>query len=397
MDRGVVADSDKMLRHGLFEITVTSLGIGALPEYDDPNPAKELAGLRGPAVVKYIEATAGTGFFLDLTMNPELRFELEHDHCVAFKLEADGRKVSTRSVQMKYIGAQGHKARISGRRYLDEEGKWQQQDLIFGALNLVEARDGQGPEAEGIDTIGKLSGTVWRRKRIETAEDRRSDEPAFPNSQSEISESTLKGQTQDLRTTLTKPVEIKHRNIHASRNIDKQPLLTVIFKYRTKHGLQSGGVIEFEGLPAQSTPRNHQSNVSGVTTSKDLQPSEDTAPRVAVKLEPDARNPLKRKHESEEALVARESANVSSQSYLQESFKKMRREIEEFAINGISSPKRLENQKTGILRKLDFLQGEMLAKGSEDSDGDPDIKDEPTSSGGPATTSNIMQISDDED
>ncbi|KPI44201.1 uncharacterized protein AB675_6413 [Cyphellophora attinorum] len=231
-----------MVRHGLFDVTVNSPGLGALQEYDDPNPGLSLKDVKGPAVVKHIEAVAGAEF--SVSVKVEAGFVYEECDAVSFRLEADGERVRSKFMLQNKWGSRGYSREMLGRRIVREDSSQAIQKLHFASLSLVELSDA-GLSDQTSAGLGSLRLTVDRRRMgLLKKTPATMTTPAAMDGIESVSETTIKGRHVDLKTTFGAVLPPKNFDRWSAAVVGNESLLTVVLKYRTKKGLQHEGIIE---------------------------------------------------------------------------------------------------------------------------------------------------------
>lgn len=381
-----------MVRHGPFEIKVTSPGISDLPEYDDPNPAPDLQGIKGPAIVKYIEAVGGAGF--EVKYRVHAGFELDEAHCVCFRLSIDGQCFD--SVVMEsgdYTRSNSSWAQcVDGYEFLSEKSSHLQK-FQFGALSVEEASEMNSVSITQAHKIGTVRVQLQRGRCFGAHKkgDLRNLMEPTTEVHSKISESAIKGLATDLKTKLAEPVENKRSTWLDVRGISEDPILTVILKYRSHAALIKGGVLsEPHASNGRSTNGSSSKGSANALTESDNVAAGSGG--VLVRGQKQEAPTKKRKHNR-----LTDDDDETDRAYLKETFKKVRQDMEAIIADKLASPRKLERQKIALFRKFDSLQDEVLGVASDD---DEDSSDQKAVAGvkikKESTGDDVMEISDDD-
>ena len=89
-----------MVRLGDFEVTVVSPGIRTLPEFVDPDAVDIMEKIKGPGMVRYLQATSNTMFSLELRIFSRHRIEADSDIVIYVSRDGDRRRLADIIVMM---------------------------------------------------------------------------------------------------------------------------------------------------------------------------------------------------------------------------------------------------------------------------------------------------------
>jgi hypothetical protein len=388
-----------MVRYGLFNVTVNSPIVGTLQEYDDPNPALALKDIEGPAVVKYVEAVDGAEFSVNIKVDAGVKFE--ECNAMSFDLTADGHWI--RAPLMQHGSAsQGWKRVIEGHIHKNE-GQSYVQKLRFGSLDVVDNAEtaSNDPPAPAMGIL-QLAVTRCQVTSRATRLKSRATKEATLDDVKTVSETTLKGQHMDLKATLDAAIPVKNATYYDTEPVGNEPILTVIFKYRTKKGLEHEGVIEREHsvdsprTMADSLRTSSSPDQAGVDHKVKQEQHNDSQEARKIKQEERQGPGRKRKRSASNAGEGTGSGDIKDRGFLTEMIKKIRHDVEALNTDNTSTPRKLEKQKATLMRKIDTLKDEVLGDMSDEED-HIDALIKKRSSKKKQDIRNAMEISDDDD
>lgn len=356
-----------MVRHDLLEATVLSGGPEPLVEYEDPEDQKTqtrlrmMKKLRGEAVVRYIEAQARAECVVEFKLHPGYVFR--KCNALSVRLYADGEYIDGVLVQ-KRTGAQaGFSHQIRGRDFKGKNNKWQTQSLHFGDLSVID-RDRPCDEAE-FETwaeAGMLRVGVYQVKVKRVVKAAKST--ANQSTEQDVPEEALKGRAADLKTEFADASPTGARRTRRTEQVDPLPLVTFVFKYQSREGLYRDHVIE--RTPSSPAAMHDVHAVIKDEPMELLQTQGDGELHSQDAKLGNGAQAVSRQSNASDEKDDIQSSEATAATYLRQTFRKIRRDIEAFGSEPGMAPKKLIKHKAAIRRKIETLQDEVLCDDSDD-------------------------------
>lgn len=386
-----------MVRHELFEVNISSPDGDPLTEYDDPDEEKEVAKIAGPVVIKYVEAVAGEAFVIDFKFYPGV--VIQANDTISFDTFADGDLLDgTFAIpeRVKDDGSSSHC--VDTREFRDEAGNWQKQKFRFGVLNAVE-HDLDQPNCSSLDEMGTIKIVIKHVHVYGESSVYGVSDVAARGMALDVPETALKGRTADLRFGFEAPTQTNARKICRIGFVGDLPLVTMIFKYRSRDALQREGIIERSPSPVPLLQRDPAELNNNELRERLAQVEAKEAARAQhIKKEQVENNNLKRKQPSADNGSARKIKAAADPVYVAGSIAKVCREIGRFGKESHGTPRKLEKQRAALLRDMEALRTELLGDDSEESeDEESDVTVVEDDHRAKSARKDVLEISDDDE
>jgi hypothetical protein len=379
-----------MVRLGDFEVVVATQH-GPLPEFDDPDPAGILEGVKGPAIVKYLQAEANTEFELDFKIHPGDLNKRKCDFVFQTYREDDARYLNGAMALSEKRTLNGWQRTVEGSTSTSAEGP-KLQRFRFGSLYLDQTKWCE-LRPNGSSRVGSLRVEVWEIKTIRQAKGNRRGLPGSLT----YSETQLKGRAIDLSLQLGAAESVLGGNFFEAENVGEEPLATIFFKYRSYESLQQLGIICREPTPVPPMDRDIESlNAEELRERLVQTQANHDAQLVQIKKEQVDNNVNTRKRARSPPAERLGDSDTSEQGYLRESFSELRRFLNTVGDESNISPWKLRRRMDSACLKLKVLEDKVLKDDSDDEGSDDEVQAVQGPSKGPAPGQEVLHVSDGE-
>lgn len=353
-----------MVRHDMFEVAVCSGNEEPLPEYIDPQEQIAVQQLQAkkkinsPVVIRYVEAVSGTNFGVKISVDPGFKFD--NFDALGARLHIDGKRMMNMILLEGKFANGGCSVQISATRFKDQNQESQIQRFRFGSLNVLEdAAEYQEKELKRFARVGEIQLAIWRLcVKGRWNQESRPKELLGNN----IPEAAIKGRAADLQTHLDPPQPLVTPNeVFTAELVDRQPLLTFMFKYQSRESLYREGILE---LPSDKDELvdTLRSNISGITSQ--LDPLVEGSVPHSVKEEPVDNSRASRKRSVSEVTRTPKRQCGSTDGYLQGLFHRVHHEVESIVTEEPVTAKGAAKKKAALLSKVELIQDEVQGDAS---------------------------------
>lgn len=375
-----------MVRLGDFGVTVVS-SANALPEFDDPDAVDVLDKIKGPGVVKYIEATADTVFGLDLRLFPEYKNRGANELVFEFFLNGHTERLDGVIAVPDCSNKNGWYYHWKGRKFQIGE-QWKVQPLRFGHLHVSDNATTSLTPAQAL-AMGSFKIEISAYKRTSVA---MQDRKELAEKIESLPEKAFKGSALDLTTKMGEAENTNAEQFWYGSKIGDQALATIIMKYRSRKALQDLGLVPRSPTP---TPRDEIDSLTTDELKERLRQMQESQQAAAAKLKKEATEQRGTKRRaSTSTLEAGPSA--SDTGLLNEAFGQVQRHLESIADAHNGAPKKLRKENESALLSLKMLRTKLMTNGTDDDDSDDDVMATDGPAKGPAPGQEVVSLSDSE-